>query len=99
MPGVSLTEDDDPAREAARREAVLECLGRLFELRLDGAPVAAPGFDFGDDSQGSLPGLVAHLPVTGLAPGRHEVSVRRLKGKDDEGASDADEPVRIAFWR
>jgi hypothetical protein len=98
-PAVSQAADEDRAREATRRAALLECFGRLIEPRLDGDPIGAPAFEFGDDPQSSLPGLVAHLPIKDLAPGRHELTLKRIRGREDEGKADPDEAIRIAFWR
>jgi hypothetical protein len=73
---------------------VAECLARLADLRVDDVPANVP-FDVGADPRTGQRGILAMLPMQGLAPGRHVVSL----------AIPGDEPAaprrryRIAFWK
>lgn len=78
--------------------ARLDCLAAMLDLRIDGQPVAVP-LDAAEDPQTGQRGLVAMIPVSALAAGRHELTVMPPTGKD-RGPVDADtKPYRIPFWR
>jgi len=94
----------DPARAAAET-ALLDCLARHLRIGLDGAPLEGLDLAFSEDPGTGLPALLAMLPVAGLAPGRHEVTVARLPDMRQRQDPEALEklrqagPVRIPFWR
>jgi hypothetical protein len=73
----------------------LDCLARMIALRIDGVPVSVP-LDATTDAATGQPGMLAMLPITALAAGRHELSLN-APGDRDEG----DEPrrYRIHFWK
>jgi hypothetical protein len=73
--------------------ARLDCLARVTDLRLDGAPLAIR-LDASTDPRSGQPGMLAMVPVAGLAPGRHELS---LAAPDRKGAGTR--RYRIPFWR
>jgi hypothetical protein len=83
-----------PARELRSR---LGCLAKLSDIRVDGAPVAV-GLDASTDASTGQPGMLAMLPVGGLSPGRHELTLNS-PGRD---GGDPDRPqrrFRIPFWK
>jgi len=89
-----------PTRDAHARDAArLACLQALRAVTLDGRPVPALRYDVGSDARTDRPALVAMIDVRALAPGRHELQVRRgdaaRVGKDDTAAGSD----RIPFWR
>jgi len=98
-PDIALAREPELAREAERRRALLDCLGRLLAPEPDGAAIEPPGFEFAADPANSLPGLLAHVPLSGLSPGRHEVTLRRLKTEEEQQRPEIEDYVRIAFWR
>lgn len=85
------------AADAARTH-VLDCLARVYAPTLDGQPVAV-SFEAADDPGSGLRGAVAMLPVKALAPGRHELTVRRLRSPMAEAETPDPQPHRIVFWR
>jgi hypothetical protein len=53
--------------------------------------------DAASDPVSGLRGVMAMIPMAGLAPGRHEVTVARLS-RSRSGA-EAPKPERILFWK
>lgn len=99
-----LREPPDQVRRDAER-SVLDCLIRELDVRVDGAPVQGADYAFTRDPGTGLRGILAMLPLQGMAPGRHEL---RLANIGDEHSWDDPEararhqaqgPVRIPFWR
>ena len=82
-PGLRLSRPRDPSPEAADLEPVLACLAGLHEIELDGEP-AAPPFFFHTEPGSGVRGLLARLPIEGLAPGPHLLTVARLRLAEDE---------------
>jgi hypothetical protein len=82
--------------EQARATSMLQCLGGLHAVTLDGKPLADPRYAAGSDSRTQRPALIAMIDVRALAPGRHELAVARPQrpGSMDDPAVDV-----IAFWR
>jgi hypothetical protein len=89
----------------ALEAALLACLARALDLRLDGVPVPASALAFSSDPDSGLRGLLAVLPIADLTAGRHEISLyqppRRRVLEDEERLAEhlARGPARIAFWR
>jgi hypothetical protein len=70
------------------------CLARLADLRVDGIAQDVP-FDVSADPQTGQRGILAMVPMRGLAEGRHEISVAII-------GAHADHPggrYRIPFWK
>jgi hypothetical protein len=82
----------------AARSRVLDCLARLYAPTLDGVAVDVT-FDAADDPASGLRGAVAMLRVKDLTPGRHELTVKRLRSPLDEPEDPDPPPHRIVFWR
>lgn len=83
----------------AARARVLDCLARIYAPAIDGVPVAQLRLDAADDPRSGLRGAVAMLPLHGLAPGRHELTVNRLRKQLADADAPAPAPHRIVFWR
>jgi hypothetical protein len=81
---------------ATRDRARLDCLARIIAMRVDGAPVAVP-LDASTDPDSDEQGVVAMIPVTALAPGRHELSLNEPEHLGLDGG--AARRYRIAFWK
>jgi hypothetical protein len=71
-----------------------DCLARLADLRVDGVP-ANVSFDVGADPQTGQRGILAMLPMRGLATGRHVVSLA-IPGEDPAAPR---RRYRIAFLK
>lgn len=92
--GLHLRRPNDPPPDAADLAPVLACLGGLHVIELDGAAIA-PEFFFHADPASGVRGLLARLPVGGLAAGPHLLVLRRRPLPGDE------RPPRvhhIRFW-
>lgn len=89
------------ALQAGRGEpaAALDCLMRLRPLALDGEPLQDVRYELGEDARSGLRGLVAMIPVAGLAPGRHELRIEVPTPPGSKPDPERDAPHRIAFWR
>jgi hypothetical protein len=59
----------------ARAAAAVECLRRLWEVRLDGVVQSLDGFVPSERADLGLRGLSGWLPLSGLAPGPHRLEV------------------------
>ncbi|MEO7478201.1 MAG: hypothetical protein ABIT64_03100, partial [Lysobacteraceae bacterium] len=80
---------------AQHQRALVDCVGNLHPLTIDGKPVANLHFDLGIDAKAHRPALVAVIDVRGLANGRHEL----LVGEPAQPDQSSSPPVRISFWR
>ena len=86
----------DAASREARHLAAVGCLEAGFALSLDGAPLALAPEAYSDASR-DLRGLLYMVPVDGLAPGRHELTLVLTPA---EPPKDGPPPTwRIPFWR
>jgi len=81
---------------AADRRPRLQCLSRLIAIQVDGKPVAVELLE-GTDPRTGQPGVLAMLPIAGLAPGRHELSLLEPRRRGD--AAPAPRRYRIPFWK
>jgi hypothetical protein len=102
--------DIDPAVEAAWRTGVLGCLESFQPVTLDDTELDVQ-YEFATDPGSGLRGMVAHIRIADLAPGRHELSLprlpARLRAPSDPTDRDPkkkpgerpDPPYRIPFWR
>lgn len=77
-------------------EPTLSCIALLSDIRIDGIPVPV-NVDASSDPQTGQPGVLAMLPMQGLAQGRHELSLA------EPGPTPADarhaRRYRIPFWK
>jgi len=92
------------ARRLASEQSLLECLARELDLRALGEPIPPAWLAFSSDPASGLRGVQAMIPIDGLAPGRHEVSLQQpLRPRDlptDATGVPAPPPrTKIAFWR
>ena len=81
-----LTPGADNAKAAA-------CVGGLYSVALDGEMVTA-SYEFTRDVASDFVGVMAYLPTSSLAAGRHELVIESRSGDDPN----ARETVRIPFY-
>ncbi len=90
----------DARNEAAGQQAAnaaVECLSRLWQVKLDGTPVDVQGFVPMERRDLDMRGLVGYLPTRGLAPGRHDLElVWNATGGERGGGRRR--TFRIPFW-
>ena len=83
----------------ARDDALLECLGQLHAVSLDGKPLATLHYDAGSDPRTERPALQAMIDVRSLENGRHLLRVERAPGNDGASGNDSNDDDVIVFWR
>ncbi len=88
----------DTAGAARAADAVLACLARIYDVALDGRPVDGLGFRFTRHPITRQPGVVAHVPLTGLALGEHRLTVHAPPPAPGSNRR-AQPPLDIPFWR
>ncbi|MFT3805559.1 hypothetical protein [Arenimonas sp.] len=82
----------------AARTAGLDCLAKLYDIRLDGEPIAVP-LEAATDAKSGLRGSLAMIPVRELSPGRHEISVVEVKPRRSSDRNEPQRRYRIPFWK
>ncbi|HEX8618520.1 MAG TPA: hypothetical protein VF911_13115 [Thermoanaerobaculia bacterium] len=82
----------------ARTAALMACFDRVYQIALDGEPVAKPEFLFFRHPHGRVAGRLALIPVGSLAAGRHMLTVRHTPLPGVKNDDEADEYF-IPFWR
>ncbi len=96
-----------PAANGQRSSrAALDCFARLHDVRIDGVPVADLQFDAAEDPVSGLRGMQAMIPMAGVAPGRHVLTVVPVPSSrvadtpaTQPGPPESPEPYWIPFWR
>ena len=78
-------------------QAVLACLASLQPVTLDGRSVT-PAWRFSTEPKTGVRGIIAYLPVAGLAKGEHMLTITRLPPRDPEEAKKPQPPFSIPFW-
>jgi hypothetical protein len=89
-------ENDESPEAAAAADAVLRCALRVHRPALDGRPLDATGFRFHADPRTNRRGFVMFVPIAGLAPGEHRLTIWPARA---QGARPARAPYTIPFWK
>jgi hypothetical protein len=82
-------------RSVAAEQAVLACLASLQPVTLDGKPIA-PSFRFADEPKTGVRGIVAYIPVDGMAKGEHLLTIAHVP--PILGSDKPLPPYAIPFW-
>ena len=84
----------------ARSAEALACVSRLFEVAIDGEPVASPDYVFYRHPESDQRGLLA-LPAVGeLEPGRHLLTVEKRPPREDpDGEASPSRTYSVPSWR
>ncbi|HET7844551.1 MAG TPA: hypothetical protein VFL14_10400 [Xanthomonadales bacterium] len=102
-------DDVEPGVDAAWRTGVLACIASLQPVWLDDERLKVD-YEFATDGESELRGMIAHIRIADLAPGRHELRILRLPVRLRAPADPTDRdrkkpgerpdpPYRIPFWR
>lgn len=79
-------------------EAVLRCLASLQPVTLDGSAIA-PAYRFANDPDTGVRGIVAYIPVDGMAKGGHVLTVAPVPPADPPApGAKPQPPYSIPFW-
>jgi len=87
--------DDSPARRAA----LLDCMQRTQDLRLDGQPVTQATLRYYSDPKTGQNSLLAVIPIRGLAAGEHVLTLVRVANPEQVDNGSEPDRYRITFWR
>lgn len=93
----ALPEARNEATGQQAADAAVECLSRLWQVELDGAPVDLHDFVPMERRDLDMRGLVGYLPTAGLAPGRHDLDLVWNATGGERGAGRR-RAFRIPFW-
>ncbi len=88
----SMMRRGDRRLDDAKSLETLGCFAKMLKIELDGRPIE-PDLSFGSDARSGHRGLVAMIPATELASGRHVVALRRPPRERGEVASPASEEL------
>lgn len=84
--------------DAARTAAALACFEKIYTVTLDGQRLAPLDAAFYVHPESGIHGRLAMIPAGELAPGRHEILVKRARWKGERERRTPSEYV-IPFWR
>lgn len=82
---------------AQAASAAVECLSRLWQVQLDGAPVDLHEFMPMERRDVDMRGLVGYLSMAGLVPGRHDLNLV-WNAEGGERGPERRREYRIPFW-
>jgi hypothetical protein len=112
-PGIFLNRTRPRGVDQPAEADILECLGRLYDVELNGSKLQDLEWSLFSSSTTGMRGVVTYLPTDGLPRGRNELVVRRTRDQPEtarsgtrEGISaeadqeeDPPQPYHIPFWR
>jgi hypothetical protein len=87
------------ADSPARRAALLACMGRLQDLRLDMKPLPQAQLRYYTDPKTGQNSMIAIVPIRGLSAGEHVLTLLRSFRPDQSANASEPDHYRIAFWR
>ena len=108
VPAKSTDDLDERNRlQRAAANALLDCVGRVYSVLIDGSDVPDLHFDLASESALGLRGFVAMVDVRDLPRGRHELLIQRASLPETATPEDIASYERrkngqgrvIAFWR
>ena len=78
---------------------VLECLGRLHGVTVDGAPRPDLQYRFYEHPGTGIKGVITYIPADSLTKGQHLITVQQVPAADASPKTPAPAPWVIPFWR
>ena len=78
---------------------VLECLGRIHGVTVDGAPRPDLQYRFYEHPGTGIKGVITYIPADSLTRGQHVITVRQVPAPDASPTAPAPPPWVIPFWR
>jgi hypothetical protein len=88
---------EQAAQEGGNARPALDCLAKLLDLRLDGAPLPVR-LEATTDAASGTRGALAMIPAQALAAGRHVITLQ-MPRVTREGDTRPVKLQRIPFWR
>lgn len=92
----------ETATNPEQRAALLDCMGQLQELQLDGQPLQSLPLHYYSDPRTEQHGMLIVVPIGNLAAGEHSLSLNRAQAIDREDLEDREQKshrYQIAFWK
>jgi hypothetical protein len=78
-------------------DAVLQCVAKLRDVRVDDAPLPGTQFRFFRDPRTGLNGFVTYMPTSTMIRGAHVLTVRQMPRANNDPAKPV-QAYRIWFW-
>jgi len=78
---------------------VLECLGRIHGVTVDGAPRPDLEYRFYEHPGTGIKGVITYIPADSLTRGQHVITVKQVSAADASPTTPAPKPWVIPFWR
>ncbi|HKN67294.1 MAG TPA: hypothetical protein VJW73_13520 [Gemmatimonadaceae bacterium] len=78
---------------------VLECLGRIHGVTVDGAPRPDLQYRFYEHPGTGVKGVITYIPADSLTRGQHLITVRQVPSADASPTAPAPPAWVIPFWR
>lgn len=78
---------------------VLECLGRIHGVTVDGAPRPDLEYRFYEHPGTGIKGVITYIPADSLTRGQHLITVKQVPAPDASPTTPAPPPWVIPFWR
>jgi len=89
----------DPAVPDSLAIPVLRCLTAIHKVTLNGARLDSIDFNFYQQPESGVKGIVAYIPSDGLPRGRNVITVTQTPRFDVDAPKTPPSPWVIAFWR
>lgn len=91
-------ERSDGQPEEQWLDETMACVAGLWEIHLDGAPLAEPEMVFYRHPDTRARGLLVHLDVRTLAPGRHLLELTQAQSEEEALEGEGPRLYQIPFW-
>ena len=78
---------------------VLECLGRIHGVTVDGAPRPDLEYRFYEHPGTGIKGVITYIPADSLTKGQHVITVKQVPAADASPGTTEPKPWVIPFWR
>jgi hypothetical protein len=89
---------DQPVPDSAAIP-VLECLGRIHGVTVDGAPRPDLAYRFYEHPGTGIKGVITYIPADSLTKGQHVITVKQVPSADASPTTPEPKPWVIPFWR
>ena len=89
----------DPAVADSLAVPALRCLASIHRVTLNGARLDSLDFDFYQQPESGIKGILAYIPADSLPRGRNVLTVAQTPRFDDDAPKTPPTPFVIPFWR
>jgi hypothetical protein len=89
----------DPPVPDSLAVPALRCLAAMHKVTLNGAALDSLAFDFYEQPESGVKGILAYIPAEGLPRGRNVLTVAQSPRFGDNAPKTPPQPWTIPFWR